>query len=50
MSYDAKCRELADHFLSDYPETETSKEDGETLAQEIQDAIEWWLDWRFPTP
>ncbi len=47
MSYDPKCYTLAIQFLADHcdpiPLTKASE-----LAQEIQDAIEAWLDWEFP--
>jgi len=37
--YDSKCRELAEHFLSDY----NSEHMAASLAQWIQDAVEDWL-------
>jgi hypothetical protein len=41
MSYDPKCEELAQHFLSDSTlSTRWVKE----LAQHIQDEIEFWIE------
>lgn len=40
FSYDARCEELAGHFLSDEAHDD---EDVQKLAQTIQDAIEDWL-------
>ena len=49
LSYDVKCGELADHFLSDY--TNVRKEDREDLASGIQQAVEdWFLDRTDLTP
>jgi hypothetical protein len=45
-SFDPKCYELAEHFLSGEPDidTEPARED---LANEIQRAIEAWIEeWR----
>lgn len=42
VSYDSKCYELAEHFLSDTPELATERAKKE-LAQHIQDEIEGWL-------
>lgn len=39
MSYDQKCYDLAEVFLSDYPEKNTP-ENRNQLAQDIQQAIE----------
>jgi len=39
MSYDVKCRQLADLFIEDDPEINTN-ENADELAQRIQDAIE----------
>jgi hypothetical protein len=39
MPYDAKCEEVARHFLADHPEVD---ELAPVLAQEIQDSIEIW--------
>jgi hypothetical protein len=44
MSHDEKCAELAQHFLNDQPGATLG--DVTDLAEEIQIAIEWWLDWR----
>ena len=43
MSYDPKCYDLAQAFVSDY---EWGNEEAQTkcLAQAIQDAIEAWLE------
>ena len=51
MSYDIKCFDLAEEFLDDYSmyirtKTEHRKLEGK-LAQEIQDAIEQFLEEHF---
>jgi hypothetical protein len=43
MSYDAKCYELAKHFLEDAPEGNT-EEGCKNLAQHIQNVIEQYLE------
>jgi hypothetical protein len=40
-SYDSKCLDLADHFLSDMTHLGAKAKD---LAQHIQDAVEAWID------
>ena len=40
FSYDARCEELAEHFLDEKPRND---EHVRKLAQTIQDAIEDWL-------
>lgn len=40
MSYDPKCEELAEHFLTPHTALELRHE----LAQHIQDEIEIWLE------
>lgn len=42
-SYDEKCKELADHFLSEYPEGARLRM-APDLAQHIQYAVEEFLD------
>jgi len=42
MSYDAKCFDLAEIFLSDNPEIDTGNRKQE-LAQHIQDEIDSWI-------
>lgn len=42
MSYDAKCLELATHFLKDEPKLD-GEETRDALAQLIQDTIERWI-------
>lgn len=42
-SYDGRCFDLAEYFLT---ETVCTKEDREDLAQDIQDTVEgWFLAW-----
>jgi hypothetical protein len=43
MSYDPRCRELAEVFLADQPEDAQNEENLDALAQAIQDAIEAYL-------
>lgn len=43
MTFDPKCYELAEHFLSDEPAFNL-KANKEELAGEIQAAVENWLD------
>lgn len=43
MSYDQKCYDLAEVFLSDI-QNPVNKEDADKLAQEIQTTIEDYLD------
>jgi hypothetical protein len=45
MPYDQKCEDLAKIFLQDYPDLQGKVTE---LAQEIQDAIEDWLDANTP--
>jgi len=40
MAYDAKCYELAEHFLDDSASVRQVSE----LAQHIQDSIEAWIE------
>jgi hypothetical protein len=47
MSYDPKCRDLAEYFLAD---EEHSQEEVTWLAQEIQDSIERWFEPRESRP
>jgi hypothetical protein len=42
MSYDVKCGDLAEYFLSDHKNIDTA-DSRESLAQTIQDAIENWF-------
>jgi hypothetical protein len=44
--FDPKCYELAEYFLEDYDDIADDVKD--ELAQEIQDAIENWLNMQFP--
>ncbi len=42
MSYDRKCLDLAEHFMSDEPEM-NCEEACDELAQVIQTAVEDWI-------
>lgn len=44
MSYDTKCYDLAESFLSDEPEKNTEA-NRSILAQRIQDAIEMYMSY-----
>ena len=41
-TFDSKCADLADHFMSDAPD-EYSEKDRHELACEIQQAVEDWF-------
>jgi hypothetical protein len=43
MSYDLKCYQLSEAFLSDHPEIDTPN-NRDSLAQQIQDVIEEFID------
>lgn len=43
MSYDSRCYDLAEAFLSDSPEKDTEANRA-ALAQHIQDEIEGWIE------
>ena len=47
MSFDSKCYDLAEHFLSDEPALQ-SERNRNRLAQAIQDAIEDWIEGERP--
>jgi len=47
MGYDSRCLDLANVFLADEP---TLAQYDQQLAQEIQDAIERWMEWKKTGP
>ena len=47
MTYDVMCLVLARHFLTDEPASDES--DAADLAQDIQGAVEDWLEFTLPS-